>query len=216
MSWIALWALANPPSSTQAEKNLYAGDIPAITKTLKWANKKYEEAVNRQAHGDGLSHPPMYNSSCDGAPLQPARDASYVENEAEAWKAFIEFEKSKMLEEQEKRLQEEVRRARLEEERMQAEEKLRMEKMKAQWIAEYEAKRRKEEADRETQIRELRRRLEDAHVSEDQIKAVLSDPSTHQALVPFDPQPITNDDNPAPDPAAIAADTKQHATILSR
>ena len=219
MSLIVGWALANPPSSTKAEKDLYAEDIPGITRTLKWANKKYEEAVNRQERGDG-NHPPTYNGHRDGAPLQPTRVASYVENEADEWKTFIEFKKSKIAEEQEKRFQEELKRVRLVELQMQEEEKRRTEQIKAQAIAEYEARRKEEEADRQRRILEanldLRRRLEDAHISEDQINTVLGGTSSHQALVPYHPKPITNDDNPVPDTTAIAAETKQHASILSR
>lgn len=195
-------------SSTKEEKAEYAGRIPGITKTLKWANQRYEEAVNRQSHKDSPSPPPTYNGQGPNR-RHPGKRGSYIENEAEEWKAFIEYNEAKIIEEDDKRRREELRLWKLEEERKEKEERIQREEIAAKAIADYKEEKEKEAVEREKRrleaLEDMRRRLENAQIPEEQIQAVLDGVKPGQALVPFHPKPSMIDDNAASDITADRA-----------
>lgn len=165
-------------------------EIPSWTRTLKWANLEFEKAVNQQRNNnatpqyltDFQSHQPLYSvpSYGPGARQSRPRQSSMIQDDvsAEHLKQYISWAENKHAEAQRKA--EDLRLQALQLEKMKREEE---EAAKEKVIAEkaikmYEEKKRLEAAElaykQEERDHDLRRRLQDANVPEEEINRIMS------------------------------------------
>lgn len=173
---------------TDAEKNQAISEIPAWTRTLKWANLEYEKAVARQRNATpqtlvGLQiNPPPYSvpSYGTGARHSGTRQSSGIQDDvsAEHLKQYIMWAEKEHAEAQRKAEELRLHALQLEQKKKQEEEAAREQMIVDKAIMEYE-KRKALEADelaykQAERGHDFEQRLRRAQVPEEEINRILS------------------------------------------
>jgi hypothetical protein len=155
---------------------------------LKWANLEFEKAVARQRNATpqnmtGLQiSPPPYSvpSYANGPRHSGARQNSVIQDDvsAEHLKQYIMWAEKEHAEAQRKAEELRLHALQLEQKKKQEEEAAREQMIAEKAIKQYEEKKRLEAAElaykQEERDHDLRRRLQDAHVPEEEINRILS------------------------------------------
>ena len=163
-------------------------EIPAWTRTLKWANLEYEKAVARQhkpapqVAGTVHIQPPPYSvpSFATGALQASVRQSSMVQDNATAehLKDYIKWAEIQQAEAQRKAEEARLHVLELERKKLQEEEAAKEQRIVEKAIKEWEEKKRLEAAElayqQEKRDQDFRQRLHDASVPEEEINRILS------------------------------------------
>ena len=177
-------------SQNKAEREQASAEILGLKRTLDWANKKYNDAVQRRGVGTYVEPPPQYSVPQTVAGRGPSRQGSTVrdEDDAENLQRFVEFKKRQLAEEKARKEREALELRRLEEQRQKEEEDKRNKEIAEKAIAEYEIRKKREmdeENERRLQLQtDFRRYLEDAALPEEEIDRIMKGvPAPSNAVV---------------------------------
>jgi hypothetical protein len=185
---------SNQFSENQQERKQAEDEIPGLRGTLRWANRKYEEAVRRRGLATYVEPPHSFNPPEDKLlrGLRPSRQDSAIqdENDPEKFKEFAEFKEKQIVEQRKKREMEALQLRELETRQQKEEEEMRDKEIADKAIAEYDLRKQREneEADRRKSqmLDEFRRYLEGASVQEQEINRIINGiPNSSNALAPF-------------------------------
>ncbi|KEF59957.1 uncharacterized protein A1O9_04805 [Exophiala aquamarina CBS 119918] len=185
LTYLSMIALTG---DTDAEKKQAISEIPAWTRTLKWATLEYEKAVTRQrtsaphASGTIQTQPPPYSVPAfgTGARQSGGRQSSMIQDDASAehLKDYIKWAEIQHAEAKRKADELRLHALQLEQKKLQDEEAAKEQRIAEKAVKEWEERKRLEAAElaykQEERDRDFRRMLQDAKVPEEEIHRILS------------------------------------------